>query len=120
MYQFTAKAGEVANWLAAFLLIHLLVSYLGHHAIVTGFCLPACLAVVYLILAILQYTWQGVGCEIFSRSLGKAQDNPEWPSSETEVEEWPWYIAFGGWLFYGLKMATIIVAAIIFIVELWP
>lgn len=122
MYLFTKKAGEVANWIAAFLLINLLVSYVGHHAILKGFCAPACLALVYAVLSVLQFTWQGVTCEIYSRQLERMEQEEniedDMPAVHEESEYWPSYIANGGWLFYGLKMVTIIAAVVFFIKDM--
>ena len=122
MYLFTKKAGEVANWIAAFLLINLLVSYVGHHAIMTGFCRPACLALVYAVLSVLQFTWQGVTCEIYARKLDR-QEQDEKSDDDTPVchedsEDWPSYIGNGGWFFYALKMVVIIAAVVFFIKDM--
>lgn len=123
MYKFTKKSGEVANWIAVFLCVNLLVSYVGHHVIYSSFANTVCLALLYAVLSVLQYIWQGVTCEIYARQLDKQEQEEKSEEKELDVQDgneyWPSYIANGGWFFYMVKMIVILAAVVLFIINMW-
>ena len=105
MYAFTWRASVLSYWAALVLVFLCLIFMLGSPIPeVLGYCMVSVGA--FGIFSILQPVWQGITCEFYSIWLD-AMD-------VKEVDEWPWWIAAGGWFFFALKVVSII-SAIVFL-----
>lgn len=114
MYEYTACASSTARQLAYFIGCLYAAKYISGNWFVIEWTRTEQMSLVcvltFWIASLLQVVWQGVGCDILGHQLDA--------DCETEVDEWPPYIEIGGWFFFGLKMAFIIAAAVLYIIGL--
>ena len=115
-------ASDRADELAWMFVIMMTGGLISGHAYTT-FSECAAFACLYVLLSVLQALWQTITSWHFmlkeERKRKECELDKDNKKKYTYPEEWPDYIGSGAWVFYYLKMMTITVCVIFFIVKVF-